>query len=215
MSDTVYLRNLRLNAALGPDRWHRFGKEQPVILSLRLTHDLVAAAAKDDVAKTLNYGTLCREVTHYVGENTGKWALHECAQEVGKMAVAWAKKGTKGELREVEVNILLPKGALRVEGGLEIVVPVIGDRMGTQVLVVNEMRVPCIIGVNAHERVEKQMVVINLKMTGVREEELASNGQPIVKAVAEVSQQDISQQRYLSRGLRLRAGRRGFRLRNH
>jgi len=188
MSDTIYLRNLHLRAAIGPDRWHRSGKEQPVILSLRLTHDVVDAAAKDDVDKTLNYGVLCREVTNHVSKSEGKWALHECAYEVGKMAVAWAKKETAaGGLKDVQVEILLPKGALRVEGGLGIEVSMRGYQVTAQTLVVKELKVPCIIGVNAHERVEKQIVVVNLRMTGIKQEDLVLNGQPIVKAVAEVS----------------------------
>ena len=187
MSDTVYLRNLRLNAAIGPDRWHRPGKEQPVILSLRLTHNLVNAAAKDDVDKTLNYGVLCRKVTKHISENTGKWALHECAHEVGKTAVGWAGKDADGELREVKVDVLLPKGALRVEGGLQVEVWMHGDDIVARALVVKGLSVSCIIGVNTHERVEKQMVMIDLRMTHVREQDLAQNGQPIVKAVAEVS----------------------------
>lgn len=189
MSDTIYLRNLHLNAAIGPDRWHRSGKEQPVVLSLRLNHNVVDAAAKDDVYKTLNYGILCKEVTQFVCGHQGKWALNECAHEVGKMAVAWAKKETKGELKDTKIGILLPKGALRVEGGLGVELSMQGYQVTNQTLVVKELRVPCIIGVNYHETVEKQMVVIDLRMTGVRREDLVLNGQSITKAVAEVSQQ--------------------------
>lgn len=191
MSDIIYLRNLRLNAAIGPDRWHRPGKEQAVILSLRLAHNLVGAAAKDDVSKTLNYGILCREVTNHVSNHEGKWALHECAQEVGNMALMWAMRETQGEPKDVQVEILLPKGALRVEGGVGIEVSMQADRVTAQTLVVKELKVPCIIGVNAHERVEKQMVVVNLRMTGVKQEDLVVNGQSTVQAVAEVSWQHL------------------------
>ncbi len=189
MSDTIYLRNLHLNAAIGPDRWHRSGKEQPVVLSLRLTHNVVSAAAKDDVDMTLNYGILCKQVTQFVCGYQGKWALNECAYEVGKLAVTWAKQETWGELKDTKIDILLPKGALRVEGGLGIEVSMQGYQVKAQTLVVKELRVPCIIGVNDHEKVEKQMVVIDLRMTGVRREDLVLNGQSIAKAVAEVSQQ--------------------------
>ena len=216
MSDTIYLRNLHLNAAIGPDRWHRSGKEQPVVLSLRLTHNIVDAASKDDVDKTLNYGVLCKEVTQFVSGHQGKWTLNECAHEVGKMAVAWAKKETKGELKGVKVDILLPKGALRVEGGLGIEVLMQGYEVTAQILVVKELRVPCIIGVNDHEKVEKQMVVIDLRMTGVRREDLVLNGQSIAKAVAEVSQQshDMLMVAGLQR-LTQRAARRGLCLRDY
>ena len=216
MSDTIYLRNLHLNAAIGPDRWHRSGKEQPVVLSLRLTHNVVSAAAKDDVDMTLNYGILCKQVTQFVCGYQGKWALNECAYEVGKLAVTWAKQETWGELKDTKIDILLPKGALRVEGGLGIEVSMQAYRVTAQTLVVKELRVPCIIGVNDHEKVEKQMVVIDLRMTGVRREYLVMNGQSIVKAVAEVSQQGRNM--LMAAGLRSltqRAGRRGLCLRDY
>ena len=188
MSDTIYLRNLHLSAAVGPDRWHRSGKRQPAILSLRLKYSVLDAAAKDDVAKTLNYGTLCGKVIEFVDANSGKWALRECAYELGRMVGTWAYDVPGEEPKgEVQVEILLPKGALRVEGGLGIELSMKGYEVTAQVFIVKELRVPCIIGVNAHERVEKQIVVINLRMSGVRRSDLQLNGQPMVKAVAEVS----------------------------
>lgn len=189
MSDVIYLRNLHLNAAIGPDRWHRSGKEQPVILSLRITHNVVEAAAKDDVDKTLNYGMLCKEVTQFVSGYQGNWALNTCAHEVGMMARAWAEKDMEGEVKDIKVDLFLPKGALRVEGGVGIEWSMKGYQAMDETLVVKELRVPCIIGVNAHERVEKQMVVIDLRMTDVRREDFELNGQSMVMAVVEVSQQ--------------------------
>ncbi|KAI9873209.1 MAG: trifunctional dihydropteroate synthetase [Pleopsidium flavum] len=187
MSDIIYLRNLHLNAIIGPDRWHRSGKAQPIVLSLRLEHELLPAAAKDDVAKTLNYGTLCQEVTQFFKDNTGRWVLHEFAFEVCRLVMYWMVKVTDAneQERKVRVEILLPKGALRVEDGVGVELSMTGSNVDSQVLMVKELKVPCIIGVNPHERVEKQTVVIDLKMKRVREEDLKLNGQPVVKSVAE------------------------------
>jgi len=188
MSDMIYLRNLHLNAVIGPDRWHRSGRSQPVILSIQLKYDLLKAAAKDDVAKTLNYGTLCQEVIEFFIDNTGTWVLHEFAFQVCRLLMDWMFKVTRAEQeRRVRVEILLPKGALRVEGGLGVELLMTGTNVDSQFLTVKELKVPCIIGVNSHERVEKQTVVIDLKMNDVSEEDLEWNGQPIVKAVTEVS----------------------------
>lgn len=200
-SDTIYLRNFNLTATVGPDRWHRAGKSQPVILSVRLAYNIRDAAATDDVVKTIDYGSLCKHLTQYVQaterESKGWKTLYEFAGGVGKEAVGKAMemgpsfyKGLEAEAQvTAQVEVVLPKGALRVEGGVGLGLEMRGGQVAKESveMMVRDLRVPCIIGVNKHERLEKQTVVVGLKMSGpLPDSVLAGSGQEVVRTVAEV-----------------------------
>lgn len=160
-----------------------------MILSLRLKYNIKNAAAKDDVSQTLNYGTLCNKIMDVSKDNSGRWALREFAIQLCRSIQLWVKNVDPGreQDRVVSVEILLPKGALRVEGGLGIELSMCGPtETETEFFIVKGLRVPCIIGVHPHEKVEKQTVAIDLKLSGLRDEDFELNGQPIVRAVTAV-----------------------------
>ncbi len=108
------------------------------------------------------------------------------------MIAAWAWREEPGSSeKSIRVQVVLPKGALRVEGGVGVETLFVRDEVVQQTLMVKELTVPCVIGVNAHERLEKQIVVINLIMNGAQREHQRENCHPIIRAVVEVSQQTL------------------------
>lgn len=66
MSDRVELRGLRLLVTVGVLDHERTGP-QPVEVDLDVACDLAAAAASDDLADTVDYGTLCDAVAAVAG----------------------------------------------------------------------------------------------------------------------------------------------------
>ncbi|KAI2793180.1 hypothetical protein POX_b03230 [Penicillium oxalicum] len=61
--DSVRLRDIELPLPAAPDPWHRPGKPQPCTASLKLSYSsAIAAAEKDDVSLSIDYGKLFRRL---------------------------------------------------------------------------------------------------------------------------------------------------------
>ena len=160
--DIIFLRNLHLSAFIGRDAWGRAEKAQPVTLSIALQQDLVNAAARDDINETVSYGQICKDVTKFVEESKGFNDLLSFNTRLCEIALL--NKWGGGNL---DVFTLLPNASLRAEGGLGLNTSFIGgkERMiddSSIKFLVKDMKLYCIIGVNPHERISKQLVVINL-----------------------------------------------------
>lgn len=161
--DCVILRNLRFELPVGLDAWLRRGKPQPVFLSLEIGSGVAIrnAAAADDVAKALDYGKLYKLVHGRLTTSNAHYrdvqALHDAVRNLIASNVC------------VRSDIFLPKAILRAEGGLrytrqeewkdDYLQPV-------ETLAMGGIRCACIIGVNPHERLEKQGIVIDLVFEG-------------------------------------------------
>lgn len=168
--DTITLRNLHTTCCIGPDAWSRPGKPQPLILTLNLQLDTSAAGVSDDIGNTFSYGTMCKDILAKVeGGQFGSMA--ELMAGMAEVAKEWP-----GE--DLRIVAVAPKALLRVEGGLRHEVLLRRSKMGLSGWVlgmwgraVEGLKVACIIGVNSHERLEKQAVVIELRFGGEGGEE--------------------------------------------
>ena len=169
--DTIYLRNLQISAIIGPDAWGRKDKVQPVILNIRLKIDTTRASGSDDIKDTFSYGQMCKEVTSGLYGKTFN-NLQHLITALTTFAAFWPGEDTK-------LQALAPKALLRAEGGLEIThsirkkeryeengVPQV-RHVDTRSWSIKGLKVPCIIGVNEHEREEKQSVVIDLRIPAI------------------------------------------------
>ena len=164
--DSIYLRNLHLLAVVGDDAWGRADKAQPVLVSLRLHRDTLRASTSDDVADTFSYGQMCKDVIALVDGKkfTGLDALDG---RIRRISESWA-----GELLECLVE--LPKGLLRVEGGLGRVVIVQRKapdewQIVSSQWIIRKIKAACIIGVNPHERLNKQAVSVDIRISNTGE----------------------------------------------
>jgi FolB domain-containing protein len=152
--DNIILRRIPLNLRVGTDAWNR-DKPQPVFVSLEISYDVQEAAANDDVSRTLDYGKLYKSLTGNLG---GDFI------SVAHLAVGVRKIiATKYCLME----IVMPKANLRAEGGMHFTFDfkegeLPGSLYLSQSLSIKGIRCACIVGVNQHEREEKQIVVVNL-----------------------------------------------------
>ncbi|MCJ1399452.1 trifunctional dihydropteroate synthetase [Xylographa trunciseda] len=172
--DVIFLRNLRLSAIVGIDAWGRAAKAQPVILSISLQQDLVNAATGDDINQTVSYGRICKDVMKFVEETKAFDDL--LTFNVLLCNVASLNKWGGGNM---DVLTILPKASLRAEGGLGLHTSFLGgnERIiddNSIKFLVKDMKLCCIIGVNPHERLSKQLVVVNLV---VQEDRSGDHGQ--------------------------------------
>lgn len=190
--DNIHLRNIRLplRLAIGSDAWHRNDKPQPAVISLRIGYPsaLVDRAARNDtVGPTLDYGKLYRQIEADVGktfsDEEGEYA--PAARTVVKLAsdisttaseLVWQTFADTDPLprdelplalwhehKEIVVWIHLPKAILRADQGLKYRYRLDGMSLQSHKVTIEGIRCYCIIGINPHERREKQAVELGLE----------------------------------------------------
>lgn len=181
--DAVFLRNLTLSAIIGKDAWQRSERPQPVVIDLKLQTDITVAAAQDTVEHTLNYGTLYKNITGLVEEGEPamtmggrkQWGnLRNLAAVLCYIPFRTAQETNGISISLVELSITLPKGVLLAEGGVAMSWVIesssktnIEVRDDLQRFFIRQLKIPTIIGVNPHERLEKQQVVIDLTLRDI------------------------------------------------
>ncbi|KAK2809611.1 hypothetical protein FQN50_003668 [Emmonsiellopsis sp. PD_5] len=202
--DHVRLRNFTLPypISLGPDAWAREDKPQPATFSIRVSYPrslITESGNADDVSATLDYGKLYRRIdadvrahiSSYGGGGLKSVDLKPVGQIIAvaglSLAAATVEQIRAGsgattsmEGAESEVSIYLPKAILRADGGLTY--RVVWRRVSDGFEAVEEtcrvegIRCSCIIGVNPHERENKQAVVVGLALSNEEYKPLVEEG---------------------------------------
>ncbi|KAI4166168.1 MAG: hypothetical protein LQ342_000054 [Letrouitia transgressa] len=194
--DTIYLRNLHLSAVIGPDAWGREDKIQPVVLNVRLKIDTTTASTSDDISHTFSYGQMCKEITSQLDGKAFN-SLQHLITVLTTFAAFWPGEDTR-------LQAMAPKALLRVDGGLELShtirkkeryeeegVPQV-RHVDTRSWSIKGLKVGCIIGVNPHERLQKQGVNIDLRIPAIDPRTFdapngaSENWRTLVKRVCEV-----------------------------
>ncbi|RMZ76048.1 hypothetical protein DV737_g4995, partial [Chaetothyriales sp. CBS 132003] len=160
MMDTVILRDLRYDLAVGLDAWQRPRKPQPVRLTITIqpSSNFEAAALHDDVSMTLDYGKLFKKVHTTIKDK----------QYGNVQALMLDLASVIDGYKLLTVDIVLPKALLRVNDGLAYRLRI--DRSvpdtfhATWSLAVQKIACVCIVGVNAHERQHKQTLFLDLAL---------------------------------------------------
>lgn len=163
MDDKVVLKGIRYEAVVGLDAWHRPNKSQPFELEVHLTprDGLTAAAEDDNVTYTINYGTLYKSLNAAIQDH--KFAsIHELYQTI---------KASLPEVKSWLIDLSFPKAILSANNGLRLIWNGAVDENGLssvmQTLKIDALDCRCIIGVNSHERLEKQRLLIGLSIWGI------------------------------------------------
>ncbi|KAL8867621.1 MAG: hypothetical protein Q9174_005541 [Haloplaca sp. 1 TL-2023] len=194
--DTIYLRNLKISAVIGPDAWGRQDKAQPVVLNIRLKIDTTTSSTSDDINDTFSYGQMSKEITSQLDGKVFN-NLQHLITVLTTFAAFWPGEDTK-------LQALAPKALLRVEGGLEIShsirkkdryeengVPQV-RHVDTRSWSIKGLKLACIIGVNKHERLQKQNVNVDLRIPAIdprtfdAKEGSSENWRTLVNRVCEV-----------------------------
>jgi len=162
-TDKVVLKGIKFEAAVGLDAWHRPGKTQPVELELHLSRPggLEAAAREDSVNYTIDYGKLYKSLKAVVFDKK--------FESVTKFSQA-----IRASLPEVSswfISVVLPKGILTANNGIQFTWSSESeDGSPTSVIqnmVIRDLECRCVIGVNSHERLEKQKLQVTIRICAV------------------------------------------------
>ena len=177
--DHIYLRGLQVTATVGSDAWGRPHKPQPLTLDISLGRSTYAAGMHDDLGQTFSYGIMCKDVLGFMQDRKFD-SIDRLTDSLLVMADGWP-----GESLRIEITAR--KALLRVNGGLGMLVVAYREcqsdgedrdwEMQVQektktvhskwVLIdrkwsLKDFNIPCIIGVNSHERLDRQVVVIDI-----------------------------------------------------
>ncbi|KAK6533903.1 trifunctional dihydropteroate synthetase [Arthrobotrys megalospora] len=158
VSDFIAVNELALPAVVGLDAWHK-PKLQPLLVSLRIKTSVGLAGSTDHLIHSINYGTVCKKALEIVQKNQFVSLEH--------LAETLATKVLGDELRGqwVYVKVEQPKTLLRADSAaLEIVRRKDGIQENQDKILIKNLRIATIIGINDCERLERQQVIVNLTL---------------------------------------------------
>lgn len=114
--DIIFLRGLHIETVIGIYDWEREIR-QTVVIDLELATDIRAAAAHDDISRTLDYGALSTRVVEFV-ESSEFLLVETLAERLASLiraefAVPWLRLtvNKKGAIQGAsDVGILITRG---------------------------------------------------------------------------------------------------------
>ncbi|KAJ7044037.1 tetrahydrobiopterin biosynthesis enzymes-like protein [Mycena alexandri] len=154
--DTIIIHDLRLNSTVGPDRWGKT-RPQPIVVSIHVEASLIQAGASDDVADSVHYGNLAKDVVKAT-ENVEFHNLFELAESIAQLALKMDDRVLVVNVQADAKNQFLQAESLGVEMRRT---RTAADEY--QLALIRDLRTSIIIGVNPPEREAKQTVLLNLK----------------------------------------------------
>ena len=161
--DKVSVGDLRLIANAGFDAWGR-RKPQPVNISvvLSLKKPISSAATNDKIdSSTVHYGDLSKRIVSVVENVSERWTSPDAlARDLVFQLVPTTFVARS--FYAVEVALDFQKASLLGDGINLTTSYAPESQVFSEVLQIRNLRVPSIIGVNAHERHMKQMVVVSV-----------------------------------------------------
>lgn len=159
--DKVILKDIRLELAVGLDAWRRFNKPQPVLLTLEVqpASNFEAAASKDDVNLSMDYGQLYKRIMSRLNAVESFPTVIVLLSQLSEMVTDYTT---------LDIDLLFPKALLQANGGVLYRLQI--DKSDPEAatsnlsLTVKQIACGCIVGVNPHERLYKQSLFIDISV---------------------------------------------------
>ncbi|CAK9441796.1 uncharacterized protein LODBEIA_P56640 [Lodderomyces beijingensis] len=160
--DKIFVKDISAIAITGKDAWNR-PSPQPINVSVSLNTDFHEASVTDNLKYSINYAVLTRKISDYLRSHEHKnfKSLGNIAEAVS--AIALDEKNGGGETAEVVVNS--PKSEIRAESVEYRLVRSKSSneaQSSSDVYKINKLRLLAIIGVFTFERLQKQIVDLDL-----------------------------------------------------
>ncbi|KAH4035473.1 hypothetical protein HBI80_039510 [Parastagonospora nodorum] len=160
--DKIMVQNLEVTVNAGKDVWGR-NKPQRALISVivTLSQKFASASTTDTVDEsTIHYGLLSKAVQARLQTASSRWEPTAMFSTI----VADAVRGMAGTtpIYAVETSVYYIKGGMFGDGVGHHTSTLEGTNVRSSVLHLRNVRIPCLIGVNSNERLQKQPVVVNL-----------------------------------------------------
>ena len=166
-SDLIFVDSLHVSANIGPDCWDR-DRSQPIDISVYLhlkESYLDRAGASDNVSDSVDYSELTKKISNFIrakseSETPGFSGPDELIHAVTERAFDLAGEAAAA----VRVTVGVPKMIL-LAAGFSVDITTVNDQsksLATKRVLIKDLVLPVIIGVNPAERKSKQRVKINI-----------------------------------------------------
>lgn len=169
-SDVVFVDSLHVSANIGPDCWDR-DRPQPIDISVYLhlkESYLDRAGASDNVLDSVNYSDLTKKISNLIkakSEESETSSFTGGPDELIKAVTEQAFDLAGEAAAAVRVTVGVPKMILLAAGFSVDIITVVNDQsksIASKRVLIKDLVLPVIIGVNPAERKSKQRVKINL-----------------------------------------------------
>lgn len=169
--DRIIVRNLEVVVNAGKDVWGRQKKQRAFIsVTLTLGEQFTSASATDSVDQsTVHYGTLSKAIQAQLQADSA-WLSTVALSASISQGVRKVAGSTK--IYAIETDVCYLKGSMFGDGAGHINSTIEDSGMRSSVLYLRNLRIPCVIGVNSNERLQKQPVVVNLWLEKVPEDRI-------------------------------------------
>jgi dihydroneopterin aldolase len=163
--DSIILRNLSAQARIGLDCWGR-DRPQPVLITIIMTTDVAQATFSDEADDlTIDYSALGKGILNYINSRNEPFeSLYHLVLELAEDVIPSHGNGLK--FGELEINAIAPKQLLCTDGlEVQLFRSGNGNEAPTKdVINIKDLQANIILGVNQHERLFKQRVLINISI---------------------------------------------------
>ena len=160
--DKILIQNLEVTVNAGKDVWGRQKKQRACInVSLTLGKQFTSASSTDSVDdSTVHYGVLSKAIQAQLQEDDSTWIPTSALSSSILQCVRKVAGGTK--IYAIETDVCYLKGSMFGDGAGHMVSSIEDSKLRSNVLYLRNVRIPCIIGVNSNERLQKQPVVVDV-----------------------------------------------------
>lgn len=161
-SDKIIVQNLEVTVNAGKDVWGR-QKAQRALITVTVTLDqkFASASTTDTVdGSTIHYGILSKAVQARLENFSSEWVPTGGISALVADSVRQIAGSTP--IHAIETDIRYLKGSMFGDGAGHRTSRLESIDVRSNVLYLRNVRIPCLIGVNSNERLQKQPVVLNL-----------------------------------------------------
>ncbi|KAH8719138.1 hypothetical protein GQ44DRAFT_762192 [Phaeosphaeriaceae sp. PMI808] len=160
--DKIAVQNLQVTVNSGKDVWGRNKLQRAMIsVTVTLAETFASASVLDKVDKsTIHYGILSKAIQASILKASSNWI--PTAMLSTFIADSVREVGGSTPIYSLETNVYYPKGSMFGDGVGHITSSIQSSGICSNVLYLRNLRIPCIIGVNANERLQKQPILLSL-----------------------------------------------------
>jgi dihydroneopterin aldolase len=161
-SDKIIVQNLEVTVNAGKDVWGRQKAQRALITVIVTLGQKFASASKTDTVdeSTIHYGILSKAVQARLQNFSSEWVPTAGISALVADSIRQVAGSTP--IHAIETDICYLKGSMFGDGAGHRTSRIEATDLRSNVLYLRNVRIPCLIGVNSNERLQKQPVVLNL-----------------------------------------------------
>lgn len=160
------------------------------MLTLAITHDCAQAAAHDDLASSINYSSICSAIKNNLEHTDGSRSYPSASELLD--AVFQTCFDQFAEIQELALNLTKTKSLLHSKYAKLEVSRTRTNKVLYQRFIIEDLSCLAIIGVNACEREEQQIVMVSIAVDRANHDLPTVTFREVEKVVVNVSKTSIA-----------------------